>query len=85
MDATLSFEGEKLCLKTAGRVDHDPLRGRRRESRGTAARAALTAFSHADGRGRKEFRWIGCKQREEQLLKQPKMCSPEIELKSSES
>ena len=44
MDAILDFDRGKLLLKKAGKPDRDPLRGRRHESRGTAARAALTVF-----------------------------------------
>ena len=48
MDAILDFDRGNLLLKTAGKIDHDPLRGRPRESRGPAARAALTVFSHTN-------------------------------------
>ena len=85
MDASLDFERGKLWLRTARRVDHDPLRGRRSESRGTAARAAHTVFSRADGRGRQKSYWIGCKKRDELSPKQTETFSPEIEMKSSDS
>ena len=71
MDATLDFEKGKLWLKRVGKVDHDPLRGRRRESRGTAARAALTVFSRADSRGRQESCWIRRKKRNERHADAP--------------
>jgi hypothetical protein len=85
MNATLDFDRGKLYLKRAGRIDHDTLRGKRRVSRGTGARAALTVFSRADGRGRQESCWIGCKQREERQPKQTKMSITEIEIRSSDS
>jgi predicted aspartyl protease len=44
MDATLDFESGKLRLNRARNVYHYPLRGRRREFRVTAARAALTVL-----------------------------------------
>jgi len=50
MDARLDFENGKFCLKRADKVGHDHPKGEHCESQGTAARAALTVFSHKDGR-----------------------------------
>ena len=50
MDARLDFENGKFCLKRAEKVGHDRPKGEHCESQGTAARAALTVFSHKDGR-----------------------------------
>jgi len=54
MEATLDFEKGTLWLKRTGKVDHDPLRRGRCESRRTAARAAIRVFSREDGCGRQE-------------------------------
>ena len=54
-----------LWLKRAGKIDHDPFRGRRCESRRTAARATLTVFSSTDGCGRQESCRIRRKKRNE--------------------
>ena len=85
IDAILDFDRGNILLKKAGKTYHDPLKGRRRESRGTAASAALAVFSHTDGHGRKKSCWVGCKQRQEQLPKQINISSPEIEIKNSDS
>ena len=85
MGASIDFEKGQLCLKRAGIVDHDPLRGRRNESRGTAARAALTVFSHADGRGKQESSWIRRKKRGELSPKQIEKLSPESKVKRLDS
>ena len=52
MDARLDFENGKFCLKRAEKVGHDHPKGKHCESQGTAARSALTVFSHKDGRSK---------------------------------
>ena len=85
MGASTDFEKGQLCLKRAGRVHHDPLRGRRNESRGTAARASLTVFARVNGRSKQESRWIGCKDRDGRSPKQTETISPESEVQSLDS
>ena len=85
MGASIDFEDGKICLKRAGIVDHDPLRGRRNESRGTTVRASLTVFARADGRGKQESSWIRRKNRGERSPKQIETISPESEIKCLDS
>ena len=85
MDARLDFANGKICLKVADKVGHDQPKGEHCESRGTAARAALTVFSHKEGRSKQRSCWIGHRTRDERQVKQREKTEPEIELKESES
>jgi hypothetical protein len=64
MHAKLDLEKRKLLLKRAEKLDHDPSRGGRCESRGTAAHATLTVLPHPDSRVRPKSYWIRRKKRQ---------------------
>ena len=85
MDARLDFENGKFCLKRAEKVGHDHPKGEHCGSQGTAARAALTVFSHKDGRRKQGSCWIGYKKRDVRQFKQSEETKPEIELEDSDS
>ena len=85
MDARLDFENGKFCLKRADQVGHDHPKRKHCESQGTAAPAALTVFSHKDGRKKERSCWIGHRKRDVRQFKQNEKTEPEIELKNSES
>ena len=85
MDARLDFENGKFCLKRADKVGHDHPKREHCESQETAARAALTVFSHKEGRRKQRSFWIGYKKRDERQFKPSEKTKPEIELKDSDS
>ena len=84
MDARLDFENGKFCLKRADRVGHDHPKREHCESQGTAARAALTVFSHKDGRRKQRSCCIDHRTRDERQFKQSEKTKPEIELNDSD-
>jgi len=61
IEARLEFEKGKFCVRRAEKVGHDHPKGEHCESQGTAARAALTVFSHKDGRRKQGSFCIGYK------------------------
>jgi hypothetical protein len=65
--------------------NHDCLDRRPDEARGPADREALTVFSAADGRGKQNSRWIGCKNNETTSRSQKSQLSPAITIKESDS
>ena len=85
MDARLDFENGKFCLKRADKVGHDHPKREHCESQGTADRAALTVFSHKEGRGKQRSCSIGHRTRDVRQCKQSGKTEPEIELKDSDS
>jgi len=78
MDARLDFENGKFCLKRTEKIGHDHPKGEHRESQGTAARAALTVFSHKDGRRKQGACWVGHKKRDERQLNEAKKLNPKL-------
>ena len=66
------------------RVKHDLLERRQHESRGTAARAALTVFSATDGRGKQNYCLTSHRKKLEEHFEQKGVNNPEIRILESE-
>jgi len=83
MDAKLDLKDRKLWLEEGMRVKHDPFGRRQHESRGTAARAALTVFSATDGRVKQSSCLISHRKRFEEQCDQKGVNNPEIKILAS--
>jgi len=84
MNAKLNLSEEKLWLQKGVSVKHDPFGRRQRESRGTAARAALTIFSATDSHVKPNSCLISYREKIEEQSDQKGANNPEMKILESE-
>ena len=84
MDAKLDLKEERLWLGKSTNLNRGPLQRGQHESRGTAARAALTVFSATHGRVKQNSCMIGYSKKLEEQRDQKGVNKPEIRILVSE-